>query len=277
MPSFTPSQTDGSCSPLALALEIASSENRDEFVLKARGPCLDNCGSRVDRGAIVALIDHACGSHLRRRFGRCPLATLNFRIDWLAKPEARSAVYARPHLIAHHGATALVAINVTQSGTDQPLATAISQMIVGIAPGGTATPFIDEMDVSETFDFSSFGKLLGLRYDNEAIYLPMARHLVGNAAISAIHGGIIAAALDRSASSAIDLHGSMTNWRPLNIWVEYLRPAIAGADNLMLTSSTKRTGRTIASVDVIAKNSGGAEVIARAGVKFVATDQKNAA
>lgn len=275
MLSRTPPETPDSRSPLALTLGIALSEDRDEFMLEARDASLDAEGLVVDRGAIVTLIDHASGSHLRRLFDPSPLATLNLRIDWLAKPARGNAIRARPRLIAHHGMTALVAIDVVQSGADAQVAMAVSQMIVGVAPGGTDTLFADRPEMFEAYrngeGFESFDAVLGMRCDGETICLPMADHLVGNATVSALHGGVIAAALDRAAAQTIKRRADQASWRPLDICIEYLRPAILGSDCLVLTSSTKRIGRTIASIEVVACGRQSGAVVARCSAKFVAT------
>lgn len=269
------SQVVDYCSPLAVALHLMANEDGSELILEPQNGCLDDAGQCLDRGAIIVLADHACGLMVRRRFDPTPLATLNLRVDWISTPDPGRAVQACPRIIAHHGMTALVAVDILHPGNQTLIAIATSQMILGVAPGGTNMPFLpiaspDLFVNAKDARFANFTRMLGLQSGHEGYRLPLAPHLVGNATVSAVHGGLIGAALDRAAAQALQAVDDSRSWQPLGIWIEYMRPAILGSADLDLEPSIKRIGRTIASVECTARLGQSAKLVAQAGVNFVA-------
>lgn len=265
------------CSPLAVALRLMADEDGAELVIEPEYGCLDDRSQCIDRGAIIVLADHACGLLLRRRFDPSPMATLNLRVDWISAPEPGKTVLAHSRMIAHNGMTALVAVNIGHPGSNILIAKAISQVILGVAPGGTTTPFRPmavpaiRRDTTHT-RFANFTELLDIQRTEDGFRLPLAPHLFGNATVSALHGGLIGAALYRATAMALQEFDGTGSWCPLGVWIEYLRPVTLGGQDLGLKPSIRRLGRTVVSVECTAHGGPGVQLVARAGVKFVVPD-----
>lgn len=271
---FDPPKFVDRVSPVAVSLQLAANEDGTELVLEPQNGCLDDSGQSIDRGAILVLADHACGLLMRHRLNMVAMATLNLRVDWIAPPEPGQAVIARARLAARYGTIALTAVDIAHPGEKGLIATAWSQLILGTAPGGLDSS-APRMAMTELLAdnagtaFESFTQLLGLQRTSAGSCLSITPHLVGNASVSALHGGIIGAALDRASDQALQAAEGDAPWHCLGIWIEYMRPAILGGGDLRLVPMIKRVGRTIASIECIAEDNHSSAHIARAGAKFV--------
>ncbi len=80
--------------------------------------------------------------------------------------------------------------------------------------------------------------------------MPAAQRLVGNTYFGNIHGGIIASCMEATASLAVFDYPEKGASKPINLTVNYLRPA--GMKPLHCRAKVVRAGRRIAFVETIA-------------------------
>ena len=89
---------------------------------------------------------------------------------------------------------------------------------------------------------------LGLQIDDTgAVWLPFRADLVGNYHIGALHGGVVAAALECAALVWLRQQGA-TAPHAIDFTIDYLRPAVSR--DLYLTATPIRVGRAVATVRV---------------------------
>ena len=92
-----------------------------------------------------------------------------------------------------------------------------------------------------------YAEYLGLQVgDAGELRLPFRDDLVGNFRLGALHGGVVAAALECAALALLRRHGVTA--RTIDFAVDYLRPAVAR--DLHLTATPIRVGRAVATVRV---------------------------
>ena len=92
------------------------------------------------------------------------------------------------------------------------------------------------------------------------------RH-VGNPVLGAFHGGITASFMEAIASAAVWRHGTEAAPKPINLTVDYLRPALAGV--LHARAGVGRLGRRMASVETLAWQEEEARPVARGLFHFL--------
>lgn len=94
-----------------------------------------------------------------------------------------------------------------------------------------------------------YAAYLGLRVDDAGeLWLPFRADLVGNYHLGALHGGVVAAALECAALVLLRRHGATA--RTIDFTVDYLRPAVSR--DLHLSATPVRIGRAVATVRVAA-------------------------
>jgi uncharacterized protein (TIGR00369 family) len=92
-----------------------------------------------------------------------------------------------------------------------------------------------------------YAEYLGLQIDDAGeLRLPFRADLVGNFRLGALHGGVVAAALECAALALLHRHGVTA--RTIDFAVDYLRPAVSR--DLHLTATPIRIGRAVATVRV---------------------------
>ena len=93
------------------------------------------------------------------------------------------------------------------------------------------------------------GMQVELAGDEMTAVLPFAEHLVGNPMIPALHGGVIGAFMELTATAQLALSERRDRLpRPIGVTVEYLRPGRALAT--YARAEVKKVGRRIANVRV---------------------------
>lgn len=93
-----------------------------------------------------------------------------------------------------------------------------------------------------------YAAYLGLQSDDSgALWLPFRADLVGNYHIGALHGGVLAAALECAALVWLRRQGA-AGPRTIDFTVDYLRPAVSR--DLHLSATPVRVGRAVATVRV---------------------------
>ena len=93
-----------------------------------------------------------------------------------------------------------------------------------------------------------YAAYLGLQSDDSgALWLPFRADLVGNYHIGALHGGVLAAALECAALLWLRRQGA-AGPRTIDFTVDYLRPAVSR--DLHLAVTPIRIGRAVATVRV---------------------------
>jgi uncharacterized protein (TIGR00369 family) len=98
--------------------------------------------------------------------------------------------------------------------------------------------------------------------------LPFRPEIVGNAALPAVHGGVLGAFLELTALlGLIDESGSERIPKPINFSVDYLRSA--GAKTTRARANIFKLGRRIANVHVVAWQDEMARPVASGNGKFL--------
>lgn len=88
--------------------------------------------------------------------------------------------------------------------------------------------------------------------DDDAILASMAqseRH-IGNPVIGAFHGGITASFMEAIASVSVSRNWDILTPKPINLTIDYLRPALAGT--LFTRATISKMGRRMASIETVA-------------------------
>lgn len=117
------------------------------------------------------------------------------------------------------------------------------------------------LSMRETGDFSAlqevipYTRFMGIAAelrDNDVLgRMRYSDHLVGNAAVPALHGGALGAFLESTAIFKLLWHGETTSIpKTINITVEYLRTALA--EDVLARAVFTRHGRRVANVRVFA-------------------------
>lgn len=93
-----------------------------------------------------------------------------------------------------------------------------------------------------------YAAYLGLQIGEAGeLWLPFRADLVGNFHLGALHGGVVAAALECAALVWLYRHNTMVP-RTIDFTVDYLRPALSRA--LHLSATPVRVGRAVATMRV---------------------------
>lgn len=104
----------------------------------------------------------------------------------------------------------------------------------------------------ERVPFFRFLKFNITHADDETILASMVqteRH-IGNPVTGAFHGGITASFMEAIASVSVSRNWDILRPRPINLTIDYLRPALAGT--LCTNAKISKTGRRMASIETVA-------------------------
>jgi len=95
--------------------------------------------------------------------------------------------------------------------------------------------------------FSTLGIEITSQGDTLVTKLPFAERHIGNETLRALHGGVVAAFLDATATMTLVHEGGLQNVpRPINLTVDYLRPG--RPEVLFAEARISKRGRRMASV-----------------------------
>lgn len=110
---------------------------------------------------------------------------------------------------------------------------------------------------------------LGLQWHTDGVlHLPFRADLVGNYRIGALHGGVVAAALECAARLLLLRHGTSAP-STIDFTIDYLRPAVSR--DLYLAATALRVGRAVATVRVDAWQADPARPVAAGHGNFLLT------
>ena len=88
--------------------------------------------------------------------------------------------------------------------------------------------------------------------DDDAVQASMVqskRH-IGNPVIGSFHGGITASFMEAIASVSVSRNWDILTPKPINLTIDYLRPALAGT--LFTRAEISKKGRRMASIETVA-------------------------
>ena len=91
-----------------------------------------------------------------------------------------------------------------------------------------------------------------IRVDDDDILASMVqseRH-IGNPVIGSFHGGITASFMEAIASVSVSQNWDILTPKPINLTIDYLRPALAGT--LFTRAEISKKGRRMASIETVA-------------------------
>lgn len=251
----------GSGHPLFRVFGIAMDDiTKDGAVMSM--PCVEEvCDQqgKLHRGAIATLLDTACGLAIFVRLGDMrPIATIDLRVDFIAKPEAGEGVACNVTCFAVEENIAYVRGEAFGRDGDNLLASVSGSFAIGTAgpsfdqsvnPSNKRAPSkkktIDDEGIisfetervtalsTVVGDVSPYEKFLGMTAsdDNgEATYkMPFREQHIGNPLIKTFHGGIIASFAELVAGAHLTANQTEQN-KPVcsSMTLDYLRPAFAG-------------------------------------------------
>jgi len=104
----------------------------------------------------------------------------------------------------------------------------------------------------ESVPFFRFLDFTILEAEDEVILASLVqsdRH-IGNPIIGAFHGGIMASFMEAMASVTVSHNWDILRPKPINLTIDYMRPALAGT--LFTRAQVSRKGRRMASVEAVA-------------------------
>lgn len=182
---------------------------------------------RVDRLAMLALLDHACSAAVYLALPRPSLiATVDLRCEFGGIPDIGADIVceARTQHLDEHFAVVRASASSARTGT--LLAWASSTYAVGAHPG-MAGKKVDIHAWSQPAVASApqqdFRSMLALSGERD-FELPFHERLVGAVTLPAVHGGATSAALTlaamRTAQRAVE---PASAWEPLSVTVHFLR------------------------------------------------------
>lgn len=231
MPSSATDDSTPHGSVQALRLNLKGHDSTEDFASADHGAAAGPDDEAIGQAAVVALIDQALASHLQNELKQAALTPLNLRIDWTGFLQPQGAVQIAPRLLLHDGGLAIGTVDVCQEGCDQPVGHAVTRY----APAASTAPTVHQ-----------------------------------NAQDTRV-AGIIAAHMDSAARHTLVQTGfSQGAWFALDLWVEFIRPAMLTDAFLEFQATPQRVGRTLASIRILAKSEASGEIIAMAGAKFIA-------
>lgn len=105
--------------------------------------------------------------------------------------------------------------------------------------------------------------------DGDCIHARMeqsARH-VGNPVLKAYHGGITASFMEAIASTAVSHNWEILRPKPINLTVDYLRPALVGT--LFVRADISKKGRRMSSIETVAWQKDPAKPVAKGLFHFL--------
>lgn len=116
------------------------------------------------------------------------------------------------------------------------------------------------------FRFIGFTITRAERGEVEARMEQADRH-IGNPVIGAFHGGMTASFMEAIASAAVSANWDILRPKPVNLTVDYLRPALAGT--LRARARIVKKGRRMASIEVTGWQDSEARPVARGLFHFL--------
>lgn len=129
-------------------------------------------------------------------------------------------------------------------------------------------------DVNAVLELIPYARFLGFQLvrKDDGLYglMPFAEHLIGNAAVRAIHGGTLGALMELTASSTLlAMTETVHVPKTVNITVEYLRGGVT--KDTWAKAEIIRHGRRVANVRVTCWQDDEAKPIAAANLHFLLT------
>ena len=100
-----------------------------------------------------------------------------------------------------------------------------------------------------------------------ATSMPFAERHIGNPVLNNYHGGIVASFMEATASLSVSDDWETNRPKPINLTVDYLRPARPG--QLNARAALSRKGRRIASIETIAWQEDEAKPVAKGLFHFL--------
>jgi acyl-coenzyme A thioesterase PaaI-like protein len=211
-------------------------------------------GGPISHGALTALLDQIFAASILREAPEMLITTIGLHIDWLDDWGSDDEITATVDPSVRVG-DAAHAQAILRTAPDRVVARASAVFLLGAAPGGR--PGLRDWTAVNLppVAWPDFEAFLGAGVDHPDV-LPPAAHLVGMRSLPAFHGGVIAAAMGRSADRLAQEDGGP--FRLASSAVRYLRPGLA-TEFLEIEAGFERRGRRVASVRASAFQVQGAE------------------
>lgn len=213
-------------------------------------------GDVIDGGAMLTLADQCMGT-AAVGIPPTPALTLDLRVDWLRPARPRAVVFCIARRRSVGPRWMQVEADLVHELDGPPIGRCVGQFLGGTYPGGGALTQIQTPE-SIVVDWTSFSAFLGLDRDGEAWCLPAADHRVGTLFLPALHGGVMAAAMEAAMRATA---GTEAGVRLSSARAEFLRPARGDLD-LIITTHWVRKGRTVGVLGCRAVQPGRSETIA---------------
>lgn len=225
--------------------------------------------ARIGVGPLATVLDSACGIGAMAAMAyRESTATVDLRIDYLQDPAPETGCYVVSQAVHVGGAPeagmVMMRAEAREIGSEKLLACATGEFIrrrlPDLAPrqsDAPAVPLSTAPDYRTLMEFVSGPA--GLR-------MPFRPGLVGNGSLPSLHGGAVAAHLQRAAGEAVAKNRSGRPVRLTTAHFSFLR--FAGAADTLAQAEVDRLGASVASVRVMSTQDAG-RVIARAVCTFL--------
>ncbi|CAN5362860.1 hypothetical protein BH10PSE1_BH10PSE1_08840 [soil metagenome] len=230
--------------PACLAIGIRHEEEGDDRVaarLEWGGAM--QCAGRASRGAILVLADHLLGTAIFSTLPEPrPMSTMSMRLDWLAPAMPGMSMVARAARVVRNEDQAFVRIEVTDE-SGGAVAEVVGQFHLNGMPGGGRVEDrkADRQRFAHVGPFMAgdFEAYLDLQSRNDGyVFQAVDRH-VGTRSLPAVHGGVVAAALEAAALRVASRAGH--GWGR-NSHFDFLRPVISDRPTFIDVQSV-RIGR----------------------------------
>jgi uncharacterized protein (TIGR00369 family) len=214
-------------------------------------------GDIVSLGALATVLDTACGvAAMASQDFNATFSTMNLRIDFIRPAQAGQMLITTADPVSNpdnEDPRSVVVRGCVQSADgNAPYALAIGQFIrldvPNLPQSDSGAPPPDRSDAP------SYASLMGMQDTSaDTLCLPYRKGLLGNGLMPALHGGVIAALMQECALRYVN----RASKRPMDLtsidvsFLTFGRP-----QDLLATASPVHLGRTTATVDVVAHQSG---------------------
>lgn len=236
-------------------------------------PAIEDGNGHVALGALATVLDTISGIASMACLGFAgTCATLDLRIDYLRPmPAGRGLIACATHVGAVDPRRARSLAIKSKVGTptdDGPFAVSIGRFfrLAHVSPQKPAS----DLPQRRPSGAPSYAELMGMtEAEGQRLVLPFRDGLTGNATLPSLHGGVIVSLLQDCASRYV----RRAVERPLEIasvHVSFLQ--FGRTEDLIAVPRSARLGRSTATLNIVAHQSGGIEQpTAEATVTFVST------